>query len=419
MSYRTHENCRACSWGPPQGPGGIKSASTDDHLESVLNLGVMPLPNAFRRNGESCPGHYPIDLVVCPRCTLGQLSVVVDPLVLYDQYPYVTSSSQTMRDHFDNLWLALNFEQKIGSVVEIGSNDGLCLEYFKSLGAETVIGIDPAQNLNKVARKRGINSLCSLFDRQSAEMARAAMPPIDLVLARHVFCHVDNWQEFINNIGVLCSKDTLVCIEVPYAQDMIDSCEWDTVYAEHTSYLTVKAIQYLLDGSALKLQGIARFPVHGGVIGLLLRRRDSDKPRSGTVQQFLEGEHCAMADWKRFAAKAWSQISELRDLVRTLRQQGKTVVGYGASAKSTVWANACRFTKKDIAFITDNTVAKQYTKSPGTDIPIVDEGALTRELPEYAICFAWNYFSEIYEKEKIFRDKGGRWIVPTPKVRVV
>lgn len=418
MSYRPHVRCRACGYGPPLNAIDIKSGD-QYRLESVLNLGVLPLPNAFRKGNASRPGHYPVELLVCPRCTLGQLSAVVDPEVLYSDYPYITSDSATMRDHFNNLWVALNKEREIDSVVEIGSNDGLLLDHFRCLGAGHVMGIDPAKNLVKKANERGVNTVCSLFDRDAANMAQAAMPPVDLVLARHVFCHIDDWQQFIVNVAVLCSKETLVCIEVPYAGDMIRKVEWDTVYAEHTSYLTIKALQYLLDGSPLRIQTILTFPIHGGAIGVLLRRRDSEAPANGGLQKYIEEERCSMEDWKTFAGKSRDQITNLELMVKGFVQDGKTVVGYGASAKSTMWVNACRFTREHVRFITDNTPQKLYSTAPGTNIPITDPGAILRDLPDYVILWAWNYEAEILEKEKLAREKGVQFIIPTNPIRIV
>lgn len=417
--YKVHTNCRACGYGPPFTPDGIKSGSTKDHLESILDLGVMPLPNAFKQTNEKRPGHYPIELLACPRCGLGQLSAVVDPEVLYSNYPYVTSPSKTMHRHFDALWLMLNEERPIERVVEIGSNDGLCLEVFKNHGAKYVMGIDPAENLVKLSRERGITTQCSLFNRESANTAADSGVPIDLILARHVFCHVDNWREFMNNIAVMCTQETLVCIEVPYAHDTIESCEWDQVYAEHLSYLTIRAMKYLLEDSAMRLHRIVRFPIHGGTVALLLRRTDSKIPVDSSVEEFLKTEKCAIVDWKNFAIKANDQISNLRLLVRRLRDEGKRVAGYGASAKSTVWINACGFRKSEIYGVYDYTPQKLYTTIPGTDIPVIHEGAFYADNSDYAVVWAWNFLDEIMKRQEKWISGGGKFIVPVPEVTIL
>ncbi len=425
MSYKPHTKCRACNLGADQIPTLKESCAAGpseqpNQLVSVLNLGFMPLPNAFKKAGEARPGHYPVELMVCPKCTLGQLSAVVDPAVMYADYPYVTSNSHTMREHFGRLWECLNHYRKIETVVEIGSNDGLMLEYFKQNGATAVIGIDPAENLCKIARERkGVSAICSLFNRNSADMALSSLPPIDLVIARHVFCHIDDWQDFVNNLTVLCAKDTVICIEIPYAQDMIERVEWDTVYAEHTSYLTLQSIKYLLHGSALKLQAALKFPVHGGAIGLIIRRQDCAFEPDGQLIEAMEGERCSLEEWKKFGEGAKSQIESLKYTVVNLRASGKTVAGYGASAKSSQWVNACNFTRKHISFITDDTPQKQWSTAPGTNIPILDPGALLRELPDYVILWSWNYRDEILEKESLARSKGVKFIIPRYPIEIV
>lgn len=419
MSYTVHNRCRACGWGPAFDPGGTKTAANSQRLESVLNLGIMPLPNAFKKSGEPRPGYYPLELMACPQCTLGQLSAVVDPVEIYSHYAYVTSTSQMMARHLAALWQAFNRYRTIETVVEIGANDGLCLEYFKGFGAHHVLGIDPAKNLVEKAVKRGVNSLYSMFDRQAAEMAVSSLPPIDLVLARHVFCHVNDWPEFINNVGVLCQKNTVVCIEVPHAHDLIARCEWDTVYAEHTSYMTIKAMLTLLEGSALKLQQILHFPVHGGVLAMILRRRDCDVSVMPEVQQRLELEKCSLEDWRHFADRARDQINSLSILVRDLVADHKRVVGYGASAKSTMWVNACKLTRREIEAIYDCTPEKQYTTSPGSDIPIRHEGAFFADAADYAVMWCWNYQQEVLEKNQNWLDGGGRFIIPVPALQII
>jgi methylation protein EvaC len=151
----------------------------------------------------------------------------------------------------------------------------------------------------------------------------------------------------------------------------------------------------------------------------MLRHGLSDKPTHPSVQNYVECEQCGADRWKAFGIEAQKQTEQLCSFVRARVKEGKTVVGYGASAKSTQWLNACHFTKKDVRFVCDNTPQKLYKVCPGSDIPVVDEGALTRELPEYAILFSWNYLDEIIGKEKIFRERGGKWIVPVPNVQVL
>jgi hypothetical protein len=426
--YRLHRHCRACGFGKPEIPTLKEStaagpkASGASGLIPVLDLGIQPLANDFKTAEADQAGYAPLQVMFCPECTLAQLSVTVDPGVLYHDYPYVTSPSATMKEHFKTLLQIIYDEQQEAgldcnalSMLEIGSNDGAFLEFSK---ASIVQGIDPARNLVEAANKRGIPTICDVFDNESAVDALTQSPKgYDVIVARHVFCHVDDWRAFIKALEPVSKKETLICIEVPYVADLISAGQFDTIYHEHTSYMSVRAMNALLKNSAFFLSGVKRLTVHGGAILLLLRRNDFVNEPSNCVCQWPEA--ITLESWKSFAMQTQAKIKELSSFVRSLETNGKRVVGYGASAKSTVWISACNFSRKEIAYITDTTAQKMYKLSPGTNIPIVDEGALTRDLPDYAVCWAWNYFPEIFEKEKIFREKGGKWILPHPTLQVI
>jgi novobiocin biosynthesis protein NovU/D-mycarose 3-C-methyltransferase len=240
-------------------------------------------------------------------------------------------------------------------------------------------------------------------------------PDYDIIIARHVFCHVDDWHDFIRGLEALCHQETLIFIEVPYVGDTLEKCEFDTVYHEHTSYLSIRATEALLKGTSLKIHCIKKYSIHGGAIGIMLRTTESTAPIMGNTWT----DNFTVEYWKAFAVTAKEQIWKLTATVRSLTAQGKRVAGLGASAKSTVWISACGFTRKDIAFIADNTPQKQYTFSPGTDIPVVDEGAILRELPDYVVMWAWNYRLEILEKFELARKKGVKFIIPVPAVEIV
>lgn len=414
--YKLHQTCRACGYAPAPYPG--KSAQSSERLIEVFSLGLQPLANDFCDGGDERQGFAPLKVLFCPNCTLAQLSVVVPPSILYSKYNYITSQSKTMQAHFDSLWSDLNMLGPCKKVLEIGSNDGFFLAYCKGNGADHVLGIDPATNLVKVAQERGVNSICSVFDADTARMASTTFPTPDVIVARHVFCHIDDWKGFVHNLAVVAGKDTIIYIEVPYVMDLINGGEFDTIYHEHTSYLSIRALQALLKDSAFYLQAIHRWPIHGGAIGVILRMKPEGEIGM-TVDDYLRGESGYTAQrWQDFASLAHAKIAALKSMVETRVANGKRVVGYGASAKSTVWVNACGFTRKHLQFITDNTPQKQWKISPGSDIPIVPEGTLTCDLPDYAVCFAWNYADEIIQKEKIFAREGGRWIVPHPQVEV-
>lgn len=419
--YKTVSVCRACGLGSG-GPPTLKESAaagppqSSAKLQKVFSLGLQPLANDFCTGQEEQAGFAPLEVMLCPNCSNAQLSVVVNPQILYSKYRYVTSTSQTMREHFDRILSMLPLASRSMKFLEIGSNDGLFLKFLKDHGHQ-IYGVDPAANLCEKARKAGLDVCCDFWGEQVGREVACWRP--DFIIARHVFCHVENWAGFIKGLEAVAEPETLICIEVPYVQDLLKKGEFDTIYHEHTSYFSVKAMAHLLAASSLRLHRIDSLTIHGGALMVQLRHRDSVCPPDKSVSATLNSEECGAEAWREFDFKCHAKIGALQSFVDQARTNGKTVVGYGASAKSTVWINACRFTRKQISFITDTTAEKLYRFSPGTDIPIVDEGALTRDLPDYAICFAWNYLPEILEKEKIFLSKGGKFIVPHPDIKVV
>lgn len=408
--YHCKTHCRACGFAK-SGAQGIKSAQGANLIE-VCDLGIQPLANDFRKSGEPCAGYAPLKVLLCPKCSLAQLSVVVDPKILYAHYSYVTSPSDMMRTHFGKLIGDIEAEANIRTVLEIGSNDGKLLKMLQER-SYSVSGIDPAENLAKIARESGVPTRDGFFCKETARF----IPVSDIVIARHVFCHVDDWKNFVSGLEEVSSPATLVCIEVPYVGDMLKNVEFDTIYHEHLSYLSIKAMDALLKDSQFHIHKIIRYPIHGGAILIMLRRNDSGiEPSEDT---HIKSDNFTVDDWKAFSVEAHAQIDRLRATVQTLTAQGKRVAGLGASAKSTVWINACKFTRKDVSFISDNTPQKQWTFSPGSDIPIMDEGAILRDLPDYVIMWAWNYKAEILEKFALARSKGVKFIVPVPKIEII
>lgn len=386
-------------------------------MVEVFSLGIQPPANDFRRPGEELQGAAPLSVLYCPRCSLAQLSVVVDPKILYaHNYPYVTSRSDTMQAHFASLIKDIFSETPLrGLCLEIGSNDGFFLQTIRDLGVDTVCGIEPADNLAQIAEENGVSTRHGFFGDQSIRLC----VPADIIVARHVFCHIDDWKGFVKELEFFTHPESLVCIEVPYVKDMMANLSFDQIYHEHLSYMSVEAMAALLQGTTFHLHRIIHYPIHGGAIVLMLRRNESKEPPHRSVSDYLDSEHITKEAWDDFGKKSKELITKLWVEVCHQRALGKIVVGYGASAKSTVWINACGFTRNHIKFITDTTPAKQLCFSPSSDIPIVDPGALLRELPDYTVLFAWNYREFVLEQEKLARSKGVKFIIPLPTIEIV
>lgn len=374
----------------------------------------MPLANDFKDSTQRRSGYAPLKLMWCDKCSLAQLSDVVDRNIIYKNYPYVTSHSDTMQKHFTLLLDDLLKECSLGTVVEIGSNDGTFLKRCEVAGFSTVIGIDPADNLCDVAHKKGVNTINEFFNEKTARELSADGVVADLIIARHVFCHIDDWHEAIHALGVLSSKNTVVAIEVPHFIETVKNVEWDQIYHEHLSYMTVKAMDWALRNSVFHIHDVKHYAIHGGAIVILLRRNDC-----GIAPKEIPTETLTLDDLLRFSEKRGDMVLDLGCMVDGVVASGKTVVGYGASAKATQWIQQCGFRKGKIKWVCDNTPFKIGKFMPGTNIPIVDPRELSAQTPDYCVCFAWNFFDEIYQKEQMFRERGGKWIIPVPELRVV
>lgn len=403
--FKRHTKCRACG-------------STS--LVKVFSLGNQPLANDFKTVDEAHEGLAPLEILFCTDCTLAQLSVVVDPVLIYSRnYPYVTSSSQTMQQHFESLWSCIKAETNPDTVLEIGSNDGRFLKFCNQRDGVFVVGIDPAENLSRVANDNGVLTINGLFSKETAQKAMDQTLQVDVIVARHVFGHVDDWREFVRNLEMVSHKETLVVLEVPYVLDFLNKAEFDTCYHEHLSYVSIKSVAALLEHSRFQIHKIIRFPIHGGAIAIMLRRRDRNTKPDKSVEEFIRGENITADDWLHFDHTSKSKITDLRGIVSKFISGGRTVCGFGASAKSTVLIQACGFTSEHVQFICDSTANKQGKLSPNTDIPIVCEAELLAKMPDYAIVFCWNFADEVIRRNREYLDRGGHFIIPIPEMRIV
>ena len=380
-------------------------------LASVFSLGAQPLANNFVGSNQQTLGSFPLTVMFCLDCTMSQLSVVVDPEVLYSNYCYVTSTSTTMKNHFELLWELLNQKCPMRRIVEFGSNDGKLLDFFLQKGAEKVCGIDPALNLvPKEEQNKG--SVCGMFNQDTARVAKYFLHDVDLVIARHVFGHIDDLDEVMKGLDILCGPETVVAIEVPYVEDMLSRAEFDTIYHEHLSYFSLMSIKRLADRTGFVCFDVKFLDIHGGAM-LVLLKKASDNPSGWILNPaWCKDNISEEMDWRNFRSTCEDIILKMRDTVDKLNGMKKSIYGLGASAKSTVWLNACGLSNRDIRAIGDCTPQKIGLYSPGTGIPIIDEKLLLLQKPDAIIIFAWNFADEIIKRYANYIAEGGLMIYP-------
>ena len=410
---RTRTTCRTC------GSAG---------LLPVLDLGKTPLANDFLLPQE-VPGYarsFPLRLCVCRDCSLAQLGETVDPEVLYSRYAYFTSTSRTMEEHLSaqakHLLSLLPSNPGQRRVLEIASNNGFYLQKFQALGCE-VLGVEPAKNIAEVAVQSGVPTRAVFFQAATAKTIAQEWGRADLILGRHVFAHIDDLRDLVSALEAISHPATLVAFEVPYLVDFFEKAEFDTIYHEHLSYVSARAVEALVRNTPFFLQRIDHYPIHGGSILFHLRHRSSGIAAHASVAESLAKEAKLELDkvksWEPFCRQVRRTQEELPKLVRTLKSQGKRLIGYGASAKGSTLLNTCGITKADLDFIIDNTPFKQNKLAPGSWLPIVHPDQLLAAQPDYALILAWNFAPEIIGREQEFQRRGGRFIIPIPEPRIV
>jgi hypothetical protein len=383
--FKRHYICRACGCA---------------ELGAVLGLGNSPLANAFSAVAKA--PEAPLVVMYCPRCTLVQLSVVVDPAVLYQPgYAYVQQSrSASMQAHFAALSEAIFQAGGHGRILEVGSNDGSFLTHLAAHDIGTSWhGMDPAATGTAPATRKP-------FDEESALLHAADYGCVDLLVARHVFAHLDDWTAFIRAIDLATSPEALVVIEVPDALAAHYATDWPYFYHEHLSLVTRPALDALLSETPWSVVAEHRFPIHGGSVAYFLRRSSNSISSEPGL---------SLDQWVGFRHRSLAHIASLRRYIRTLRDAGASICGYGAPARASVIASACEFTRDDLSFIVDWTPGKVGCLLPGTDIPVVNPDALLKVQPDYALLLSYTYESEILAKESAFRERGGRFILPFPE----
>lgn len=410
IQERTH--CRTCG---------------SRNLTLILDLGCTALVNDFLKP-EDVPGYkisLPLRVVLCPDCSLVQLADTVDPKILYSHYAYVTSTSKTMDTHLNKLMTHLLSTARLGAgskVLEIASNTGVFLKKFKEQGCE-VLGVEPAENIADVAIATAIPTRKEFFNSVTANKLRAEWGAADLILGRHVFAHIDDLKDLVAGLETVSHQETLIAFEVPYAVDFYEHTEYDTIYHEHLSYITVASIEALLKGTPFMLSRIERYPIHGGSILFHLQHRSSRTQPHSSVTNALENEKkMRLADpatWEHFAQRVARIRRELPALLRKLKSQGKRLIGYGASAKGNTLLNTCGITISELDYIIDNTPFKQGKIAPGSWIPVRPPETLLKDQPDYALLLAWNFASEIIKRETEFQRRGGRFIIPIPEPKIV
>ncbi|GLY50284.1 class I SAM-dependent methyltransferase [Lentzea sp. NBRC 102530] len=393
-------------------------------VDEFLDLGQQPLSDAFPAPGDDLSQEYFFRLAVgrCAACWMTQL-VEVPPTerMFHQSYPYRTSGSAVMREHFARTAERLLARRRDPFTVEIGSNDGVFLGVAAARGLRH-LGVDPSGDAGADAVARGVRVRVDFFTEEVAREVRTEHGPADLVFSANTISHDPEINSILRGVAALLAPDGEFVFEDPYLGAVLTNTAFDQIIDEHVLFFSARSVVTMLAQAGLELVDVERLPVHGGQIRFTAAHRGSRSAAPSVAALLAEEQVIGLHDTAllaSFAARTERRRDDLVALLRGLRSEGARIVAYGATAKSATVANYCGLGPDLVSAVIDTTPAKQGRLTPGTHIPVEPPEAFGPGKADYALMFAWNHAEEIMAKERAFSEAGGRWVFYVPEVRVV
>lgn len=390
-----------------------------ENLQSFFDLGCHPFANNLVPDQMIQDPTYPLSLSWCPECNLVQLNHTADPKELFSRYVWVTSTSSTARAYAEIfcsvvLLHAGNFDRS-GYILEIASNDGTFLKPFIRKGL-SVLGVDPAENIVKMALGDGVLTKCGFFGESMAESIISEQSFPSVIIARNVLPHVANLHDFVKGIRKCMSDESLLVVEVHYAKSIHEELHYDSIYHEHLCYFSLKSIEGLLNAYGLHIYDIMDSPISGGSIVIFARLAQREK--TSTLLEFEEQEKVSgineLLSWKRFAETAYMHRKLFVGVLDEDIDKGCKIVGYGASARSSTLLNFCGVGVERLNMIADQNPIKHKLFTSGTHIPIDHPGTVMATNPDTVVILAWNFLNEIAERLWTSFNFRGKLVIPFP-----
>ena len=406
------KNCRLCN---------------SEKLCQCFKLEPTPPANAFvkKEHLDELQTTFPLDVYFCENCYHVQLLDIVDPKELFENYVYVSGTSSTFVNHFEEYskFIIKNYLSGNSSfIVDIGSNDGTLLQFFKKNGCH-ILGVDPAKKIANNATKNGIETLPLFFDDKVSKMIQGKYGSVDVITANNVFAHIDNLTGFITNVRNLLTHNGIFSFEVSYLADVIQKTLFDMTYHEHLSYHSVLSLVPFFESNDMELIEAIRVDIHGGSLRGIVQLKNGPYKVGESVKNAIKIEKELRLDKADTFQKFATDINEIKNkfqsLIIKLKQDGNTIAAYGAPAKATTLLYHFGIDSSIIDFIVDDSALKQGLYSPGKHIPILSPEAIYQKKPNYLIILAWNFTEEILKKHAKYKNEIGHFIVPLPTLMVI
>lgn len=396
-------------------------------VKEFLDLGETALANKFiteEEKNKNIEKKYSLKVGFCNECSHVQLMEHVSPQEMFDDYLYISSTSNTLKNHLHSLADTIVDRTKLDKknlIVDVGSNDGTLLSQFVKHGF-TCLGIEPAKNLIELAKKNGVDSYNDYLTPESAKLIVENHGRASVITSTNSFPHIPDLNSFMEAVNLLLAEDGLMVIEAHYLVDLIEQYAFDTIYHEHVSYWALRPMEALFDKYNFEIVNVERLALHHGQIRAWIKRKGKSDVQS-IVKDLKEYEinsglnRCET--FKRFATKTYENRSLLNQLLSDIEDAGKTYVGYGAPAKGNTLLTFMGMTSDRLKYIADKSPLKQGRYTPGTHIPVVEAESIVRDSPDYVLILAWNFVEEIIDQLGDYKDAGGKFIIPVPEAHIL
>jgi SAM-dependent methyltransferase len=393
---------------------------------TVVDLGLSPLANSYGRPGSSAEAErkYPLHARLCEACLLVQVDRVVPPEDLFSDYAYFSSYSDSWLAHCRDYAAKMirRFHLSAASkVVEIASNDGYLLQYFWQAGIP-VLGVDPAANVAAVAKERGVPTEVAFFGTETARRLAARGDAADLLAAKNVMAHVPDINDFVSGLAILLKPEGVFSVEFPHLLNMIEQVQFDTIYHEHFTYLSLLAVERIFSRWGLRVFDVEEIPTHGGSLHVMACHDQASHVMTPNVDRVRAKEIAAKLDrpegYAGFGVRVGKVKTDLLAFLAEVKSAGKTVAAYGAAAKGNTLLNYCGVGADSVAFVADRSPAKQNKLLPGSLIEIKTPESIFEARPDYVLILPWNIRSEIETQLAGIREWGGRFVTAIPELRI-